>query len=310
MSLGRVQGESIELLGKRVFPTPSNPHVAIESFIQELETLLETHQCRAELKGIGVSCGSPLDSRKGLILAPPNLPTWEHVDIVTPFQSRYGVRTALQNDANACALAEWKWGNGRGFQNVIFLTFGTGMGAGLILDGRLYTGANDFAGEVGHMRLQETGPMGYGKAGSFEGFCSGGGIALLGRQMAADWLDKGLVPGFCTTREGLDDMTARSIGEAAAQGDPYAIQVYETVGRKLGFALAILVDLLNPDRIVIGSIFGRQQAVLEPIVWEVLRSEALPQPLSVCSIVPAGLGEQVGDYASLSVALTATEMQG
>src|SRR5690606_9115141 len=109
----------------------------------------------------------------------------------TPFRDRFGVPVGLQNDANACALAEWKWGAGRGARNMIFLTFGTGMGAGLILDGRLYAGTNDMAGEVGHMRLAPDGPEGYGKRGSFEGFCSGGGIARLASAKAADWLRSG-----------------------------------------------------------------------------------------------------------------------
>ena len=135
------------------------------------------------LKRIGISCGGPLDSKKGIIFSPPNLPGWDNVPITRILSDEFGVETALQNDANACALAEWLMGAERGHSNMIFLTFGTGMGAGLILNGRLYSGTNDLGGEVGHIRLAKTGPVGFGKAGSFEGFCSGGGIAQLAKSI-------------------------------------------------------------------------------------------------------------------------------
>ena len=169
-----------EIIGRRQFPTLPSPQANILHLTEQLEQLLDQQGARAP-QAIGISCGGPLDSRRGLILSPPNLPGWDRVDIVTPFQARFGVPAGLQNDANACALVEWRWGAGRGCRNMIFLTFGTGMGAGLILDGKLYAGANDMAGEVGHIRLADDGPVGYGKAGSFEGFCSGGGIAQLAR---------------------------------------------------------------------------------------------------------------------------------
>ncbi|MDF2716271.1 MAG: hypothetical protein K0R28_3196 [Paenibacillus sp.] len=190
---------------------------------------------------------------------------------------------------------------------MIFLTFGTGMGAGLILDGRLYSGVNDMAGEVGHIRLAEDGPVGYGKAGSFEGFCSGGGIARLARKEAEAAIRAGRPPAFCPGLEQLDAITAKSVGEAAGQGDELALHIYRTVGRKLGRGLAMLVDLLNPEMIVIGSIYGRMRSILEPLALEELRSEALSVSLEVCRVVPAGLGEQVGDLAGLSVALNVLE---
>ena len=166
-----------EVIGRRQFLTMASPEANIREMIALLDDLMHRHLVH-DLQSIGISCGGPLDSRRGLILSPPNLPHWDRVDIVTPFRTHFGVPTGLENDANACALVEWRWGAGRGCRNVIFLTFGTGMGAGLILDGRLYSGTNNMAGEVGHIRLEEDGPIGYGKAGSFAGFCSGGGIAM------------------------------------------------------------------------------------------------------------------------------------
>jgi glucokinase len=215
----------------------------------------------------------------------------------------------LQNDANAGALAEWQWGAGRGCRNLIFLTFGTGMGAGLILDGRLYTGTNDMAGEVGHIRLAPDGPEGYGKAGSFEGFCSGGGIARLARSMAEAELARGGSPGFSPTPADLPSITAASVGAAAERGDALAKEIYEIAGRQLGRALAILLDLLNPERIVIGSIYARQPAFLAPYMFETLREEALPRALAACEVVPAALGERTGVLASVAVAMQALEQQ-
>ena len=301
---GRGSRDEIRILGKRRFATPPSPQAALAQIEAELDELLE--ETGGVLSAIGISCGGPLDSRRGLVLSPPNLPGWDRIDVVTPFRVRYGVPAALQNDANAAALAEWRWGAGRGCRNVIFLTFGTGMGAGLILDGRLYSGTNDLAGEVGHIRLQPDGPLGYGKAGSFEGFCSGGGIARLAAQMAADEIRAGRPPAYCPSLADLASVTAEKVAEAAHQGDALARQVYEIAARELGRGLAILVDVLNPERIVIGSIYARQMDLLREKMLETLREEALPEALAVCQVVPAGLGEAVGDLASLSVALEAT----
>lgn len=302
VSLGMLVGDEILIIDKQRFPTPPSFAESLAQICAALTRLLADNDV-ARLAAIGVSCGGPLDSHAGLILSPPNLPGWDRVDVITPLREAFGTPTGLQNDANACALAEWQWGAGRGYHNLVFLTFGTGMGAGLILDGRLYSGTNDLAGEVGHMRLEHDGPVGYGKAGSFEGFCSGGGIARLARSLAEDALADGHAPLFCPTVAELPAITAEHVAQAAHQGDALALHVFEIVGRQLGRGIAILIDLLNPQRIVIGSIYGRQQALLEPRVRAAVAEEALPQALAVCKIVPAGLGERVGDLASLAVAL-------
>ena len=131
---------------------------------------------------IGISCGGPLDSEKGIIQSPPNLPGWDNIPIVDIIAKATQAKTYLMNDANAGALAEWYFGSGKGFNNIIFLTIGTGMGGGLILNGKLYEGTTGDAGEIGHIRMNSNGPIGYGKVGSYEGFCSGGGIAQLGQK--------------------------------------------------------------------------------------------------------------------------------
>jgi glucokinase len=163
---------------------------------------------------LGVSCGGPLDATQGLILSPPNLPGWDRIAICAELTARFGCRAFLMNDANACALAEWQFGAGRGCRNMVFLTMGTGMGSGLILDGRLFEGTNGNAGEVGHLRLAPDGPLGYNKKGSFEGFCSGGGIAQLARRRVASFSGKSALQSVPPA-----ELTARLVGEAAAAGD-------------------------------------------------------------------------------------------
>ena len=252
---------------------------------------------------IGISCGGPLDSKKGIIMSPPNLPSWDDVEIVKQVEAHFGVRPRLQNDANACAMAEWKFGAGRGTENMVFLTFGTGLGAGLILDGRLYSGTNDNAGEVGHIRLDKFGPVGYGKSGSFEGFCSGGGIAQLGYIKALERLQSGECPAYFKKGMAPEEVTAQAIAEAADKGDETAIEVYRICGEYLGRGLSILIDILNPQMIVIGSIFARAHHLLWESAKKVIEKEALPISAKCCRIVPAGTGESIGDYASVAVAL-------
>lgn len=251
---------------------------------------------------IGISCGGPLDSKRGVILSPPNLPGWDEIEIVEHLRKRYGGKVALQNDANACAVAEWKYGAGKGSNNMIFLTFGTGLGAGLILDGRLYTGTNDMAGECGHIRLENFGPVGYGKSGSFEGFCSGGGIAGLGKIMATEKLQMGKSVSYCKDMCDLDKITAKSIAEAAHLGNDDAREVYRICGEKLGAGLSILIDILNPETIVIGSVFQRSEDLLRCEMEKKIKEETLFYSRKVCKIVPAALTENIGDYAALSVA--------
>ena len=306
VSFIHMNGDEVEFLSKEKRPTNEpHPDEMVQSFVNEIAEKLNDHP-DWELVSIGISCGGPLDEEKGLILCPPNLPHWDHIDLFTPLKAKFGdVPIMLQNDANACALAEWQLGTGKGCRNMIFLTFGTGLGAGLILNGELYSGTNGMAGEAGHIRLAEDGPVGYGKEGSFEGFCSGGGIAQLGQVMAEEALDREEIPSFCQSKGELFKVNARTIAEAAEKGDPLALKIYDIVADRLGQGLAILVDLLNPEKIVIGSIFLRQEKLLRPRMEKILNKEALGQSVSVVEVVPAGLGEKLGDYAAVSVGLRA-----
>ena len=262
----------------------------------------KTFAQETNLDAVGISCGGPLDSNKGEICSPPNLPGWDRVPIIKLLEQATGAPAYLCNDANACALAEWKYGAGQGCSNMVFLTFGTGLGAGIILNGELYEGTNGMAGEVGHIRLAEFGPVGYGKAGSFEGFCSGGGIARLGKEIVQEaWNQDVFIP-WCPNEVALDILNTKMIADAAKAGDSHAVGIFQEAGRKLGYGLSILMDILNPECIVIGSVFARAENLLRDEMEYVIQREALQETASVCRVVPASLGDQIGDYAAVAVA--------
>ena len=294
-------GENIILLDKRKIPTDLS--IAPEKMIEKLILLADEMLNGENAEKIGISCGGPLNSATGTIEDPPNLPGWSNVKIAEILEKHYGVSAKLQNDANACAVAEWKFGAGRGTQNMLFLTFGTGLGAGLILDGRLYSGTNDNAGEAGHIRLERFGPVGYGKAGSFEGFCSGGGLAQLGYIKALEKAQAGVYPLYFKKGMTAADVTAKTVADAADKGDETAKEVYRICGEQLGMGLSVLIDILNPERIVIGSIFARSENLLREGMERIIKKETLPSAAACCKIVPAALGEQIGDYAAIATAL-------
>lgn len=270
------------------------------------ETLARIFDAVAEMgdaRAIGISCGGPLDEKKGLILSPPNLPGWDGIPITSMLTERFGIPATLCNDANACALAEWRFGAGQGTRNMVFMTFGTGLGAGLILDGRLYSGTNGNAGEAGHIRLAPEGPVGYGKIGSFEGFCSGGGLKQIGTRIAKERLDRGETTSFCQSYDELEQINAKVLAEAADRGDDAALLAYRISAEKLGYGLSVLIDILNPEAIIIGSVFTRAEHLFREEMERVLKQEALAPALEVCRILPAKLGDAIGDYAAIAVAM-------
>jgi glucokinase len=296
-----------EVLQRIEFATrpEAGPEAAIGKIKAALCDLLAAHASTAgELQGLGISCGGPLNPVSGVVQAPPNLATWIEVPIVEILSREFRCPTRLENDANAGAVAEHRFGAGRGCRHMVFLTMGTGLGAGIIANGRLYQGANDFAGEIGHVRLTRTGPVGYHKAGSVEGWASGGGMAQVAARILKTAQRKGetsvLLQGF-----GQGDPTAREVGLAAQAGDAVALRIVRASAKKLGEALAILVDLLNPECIVIGGLAMRLGELILAPARESLAREALPQAFAACSIVPAQLGEKIGDIAALCIAMDA-----
>lgn len=282
------KGTDFSLLSKDVFLTEKRGYQAV---FEDFFRLMDGKIAQYPPKAIGMICGGPLDEKMGVILAPPNLYGWDEVPAVEIFKKRYGCPVLLLNDANAGALAEWKYGAGQGVENMVFITFGTGCGAGLILDKKLYYGTNSMAGEIGHVRLAEDGGVGYGKAGSVEGFVSGGGMAQTAKRLFGR------------------DVTAKDVAIAAQNGEAWAEEVFRITGEKLGDTLSILTDLFNPQKIVIGGIYPRNQARLDAYMVPRYEMEALHRSRLVCEIVSAALGESIDEYASLAAATLAAEQE-
>ena len=296
--IGKQFDDAFRIEDKIVFPTADKePYIVLNEFCAFIEKYIKTHK----IAGIGVSCGGPLDSKSGIVMSPPSLPRWDNIRIVDYFEKKYGIRTVLRNDADACAVAEWRYGAGRGSNNMIFLTFGTGFGAGLILNGRLYSGTNDNAGEIGHVRLTKSGPVGYHKAGSCEGYCSGSGIVRLAHIMSQKDVYKDSYNVFLKS-VGENNVSAKTIAEYARKGNKFCKAIYRKSGEMLGRTLSIFVDLLNPEKIVIGGVFMRAYDLLYPSALKIMKRECLSASLERVAVLPAGLGENVGDYAALAIA--------
>ena len=295
LSVGDCSMESVRILHREEFPTKGlSWQQVLEEFGKRMDRFLTSGKDSASpfsITNIGISCGGPLDSKTGVIMSPPNLPGWDNVPVVKFFADRFKVPVHLQNDANACAYAEWKFGAGRGTKNMVFMTFGTGLGAGLVLDGKLYSGTNDNAGEIGHIRLAPTGPVGYNKEGSAEGFCSGAGMTKLAFIRAKE---RGI--------ELPEDFNTKELFRRVDGGDPFCTAIFKESAAHLATILAYTIDIINPEVIVLGGVFMRQADSFMREIEPILEREALPFARKVCRIVPAGLSENIGDYAALAVA--------
>ncbi len=247
-----------------------------------------------EVVALSVAVGGPLKIREGVLLNPPHLPGWHNVRLKERLAAEFrDLPVFVEHDGNAGALAEYHFGIGRrrnDLNHLIFLTFGTGFGGGFIINGRIVHGASDTCGEVGHWRLSRDGPVAYGKQGSWEAFSSGAGMMQLAhRQSPLRW------PLGTPVRALINAMLA---------DDPEALAVATEGGRRLGQGLALLIDALNPQVIVLGSLaVALGDRILAP-ARSVVAEEALPQAAAACEIVPSVLGAGIGDMASLMAALS------
>lgn len=258
---------------------------------------------QSQIAAVGISCGGFIDAKNGIVVTTPVIPSWRNVEIVKIVESKIKARAFVQNDANACALVEWIFGAGRGAKHMVFLTCGTGLGAGLIVNGALLEGANGNAGEVGHIRLENWGPVACGKSGSLESFASGYGIGQLGKIKAAEILHSGGECTFCSDMSKLETVTAKTLAEAAANGDETAAEIFAIAGDFLGRGIAVICDILNPELVVIGSVFKRSEKLMRPFLEKAFARESQAFTRQCCRIVAAELGENVGDYAALSIAV-------
>lgn len=298
-----------ELLSRRSILTRAGergPDKVLAELITQTKSMLTEHQVgREKVRGIGVSCGGPLDTKAGVLLRPPNLPEWEGVKIKEILEQAFDLPVTVENDANATALAEWKLGAGRGAQNLIFMTVGTGIGGGLILDGRLYRGTNDLAGELGHQTILQNGPIcGCGKRGCLEALASGPAIARLARESMMYGRHKRVL----TLAGGSpSDITAQHVIQAAQEGDTFGRQILEEAGFYLGIGIANLIQILNPEVIILGTIAVHAgDLILEP-VRNAVAEYAWQRSHEVCRIVPAELGDRAQDLAAIALLMNAKD---
>ncbi|MBO6280808.1 MAG: ROK family protein [Bacilli bacterium] len=279
--------EVLEVVKKQTPTLPFDPDTNMKNIYKAIDEYPQ------DFDFISVIAGSPMDADNGLILAPSNLRGWHDYPIVNLLKERYKVDSTLLNDADASALAEYIYGVGKGSRNFVYLTVGTGFGAGLILNGQLYSGGCFNAGEIGHLRGSETanGPTRNEKKGSFESLVSGGGMGDYANAFIKDH------PNSLLNK--YEKISARDVFTEARNGDEFALFIVNQCATKLGEALSIILDLLNPDVVAIGGIYPRGLDLLEKTVLKVAEENSLPINFHHAKILPSELEEKIDDYSSL-----------
>lgn len=211
------------------------------------------------VRGIGICAPGPLDPQTGVILNPPNLPCWRNFPLAESVQRRYSAPVKIDNDANAAALAETRWGAARGCRNVFYATIGTGIGTGFVFDGKIYHGRTGSAGEGGHVSIDYDGPIcRCGKPGCIEILASGTAIAQLARQEMASGANSIILE---LAGGDVAAFTGEIVGKAAAAGDALATTILTEAIQMLALWLSNIVDLFDPEVIVIG---GGAAALYQP----------------------------------------------
>lgn len=257
----------------------------------------------SDIQAVGIGVPGPVDTDEGIVTLPPNLPGWHNVPIRQMVEERLGIPTFLDNDANAAALGEFLFGAGRGSTNMIYVTVSTGIGGGFVLDGRLYHGADGAAGEIGHVTILPRGPhCGCGNRGCLEAVASGTAIAREGRELVA----RG-IPTLISKLAGGDpeSVSAKLVADAAQQGDSEANEIIQEAMSYLGVGIANLVNLLNPEIIVIGGSLIKLGDILFGPVRRAVDRRAFPIASHRVQIMPAELGDQVGMCGAAAVAFQA-----
>ncbi len=289
------------ILARGEVPTlaAEGPERVLERTIQLSKDLLRALDVSVDaVQRIGIGCAGPVDRQAGLILNPPNLPGWVRVPLVEHIEKALSLPAVLENDANAAALGEFRYGAGKGTSSLVYLTVSTGIGGGIILDGKVWHGVKDGAGEIGHMTVMPDGPMcGCGNRGCLEALASGPSIA----RRALELLEKGR----SSRLRGIQDLTAADVVRLALEGDQVAREVWDQAVTYLSLGVAAVVTIVAPERVVIGGGVTRAGDFLfEPLRREVRRRVTLVAVESV-PILPAALGADVGILGAAAVAFEA-----
>jgi glucokinase len=297
------QGELV-LHDYRETAAEEGPDAVIEQMVNAARQVIDHADVdREQVMAVGVGAPGPLDIGAGLVISPPNLPGWDRVPLCERIAEALALPTFLENDANAAALGEHRFGAGRDTTPMIYVTVSTGIGGGLILDGRIYHGASGAAGEVGHQTILPNGPLcGCGNRGCLEVLASGTAVARVARERAR----RGVPTRIVELVDGdLEAISARVVAQAAAEGDREAEAILSEALNYLGIGMANVVNMFNPELIVIG---GGLTKVGEPLFEAVRRGiirHALPAPREGVRVTAAELGDHVGVIGAGAVALQA-----
>lgn len=248
---------------------------------------------------LGIGAPGPADSEKGVVLQAPNL-GWRDVPLQQILEKNLQMPVAVGNDANLAALGEHVFGAGKGYADLVYVTVSTGIGGGLLLGGKLYSGITFSAGEFGHMTVDPEGPVcNCGNRGCLEALASGTAMARL----AGELVEKGRGRGILQVAGGKDQITARSVSLAAREGDGDALAILAVAGRWLGIGLANIINLLNPPLVLLGG--GAMQAG-KPL-WEAMEKEIEKRALRAArrgvQIIPAGLGQRSALMGAVALAI-------
>jgi len=251
-------------------------------------------------EAIGVSFGGPVAPSKGITLLSHHVPGWENFPLQEWLFEHFGVPVVVENDANAAAFGEWRYGAGRGTRYLLYVTVSTGIGGGILINGEIYRGADNLAGEIGHMTIDPNGPFcACGKRGCLETFASGPAIARRARELLAAFPKEGtILEKYAATNS--QELSAKDISLAARSGDPLAIRVLEEAGRALGFGLAQAVSLLNPERIVLGGGVTKAGEFFLRSVHKTVRAYAMPS--ARVELVVAELGDDAPLWGAVALA--------
>lgn len=247
---------------------------------------------------VGVAAPGPIDPYKGIIFEAPNIPGWVNLPLRAELESVFPAPFALGNDANLAGMGEWKFGAGRGYNDIIYLTISTGIGGGVICDGRLLQGARGLAGEMGHITIIPDGPLcGCGQRGHLEALASGPAIAA--------WVEQEICQGVPSSLPTGVVITAKMVGEAAANGDELARAAIARAGTYLGRAIADFTHIFNPALIILGGGVSRTGPLLLEPLQAALREHVIsPSYVDDLALATAALGDEAGLTGALALAMT------
>ena len=269
------------------------PQVVTQRIISSIDRLLSQQSIKlSQIDGISIAAAGAVDERKGLVTASPNLPDFRNIPLRDIIKEKHKVNTFLINDANAAALGEHKFGAGKGVDNLIYVTVSTGIGGGIIIDGRLYPGISGSAGEVGHMTIDDRGPKcTCGNTGCWEQLASGTALA----REAVKRIRRGKTSSLTgMVKDKLEDITAEKVSIAAKGGDSLALEVISGVAYYLGVGLANLVNIFNPEMIIIGGGMSKMGELLLKPAREVMLKRAFNLPAGAVSVVLSKLRDDAG----------------